>query len=325
MTALCRRLPSLIVSLLCVLFLQPNSFGVAVTTTTSLEITAAGTHVTIVAAGTVVTLTATVRSATGSATVGRVNFCDAAAPYCTDIYLLGTAQLTQAGAAVMKFVPGIGKHVYKAVFAGTPNGTQDYAGSTSKDAPLAVRGKFVTNSALASGGTQGDYTLTATVTGLVNSTNLAAPAGAVSFIDTSDNNQVLGTANLGTGTLAMHFAGAGHPVTNPYPQSVSVADFNGDGKLDLVVPVYSFATPAPDANVFLGNGDGTFTAAPAFPVTGQNVNNAVVADFNGDGKPDLAISLPDANAIQVLLGKGDGTFTAMPLHHGKLHLLRRDW
>ncbi|MGO9403764.1 MAG: FG-GAP repeat domain-containing protein [Terriglobales bacterium] len=102
------------------------------------------------------------------------------------------------------------------------------------------------------------------------------------------------------------------PATNPWPQSIAVADFNGDGKLDLAVPVYSIFTPLTDVNILLGNGDGTFTAGPAFPLTGQNVNNAVVADFNGDGKPDLAISLPDANEIQVLLGNGDGTFTPMP-------------
>jgi hypothetical protein len=312
MTSLCRRLPALTTFLLCVLFFQPNLFGAAVPTITSLEVTSAGTRVTTVAAGTVVTLTAAVKSASGSPTVGRVNFCDAAASYCTDIYLLGTAQLTSAGTAVMKFVPGIGKHAYKAVFAGTPNGTGDYEGSTSKDARLTVTGKFATSAALVSSGAEGDYTLTATIDGLVNSTKLAAPAGAVSFLDTSDNNQLLGTATLGAGSLAMNFIDAGHPVTNPYPQSVSVADFNGDGKLDLAVPVYSFATPAPDVNIFLGNGNGTFTAAPALAATGQNVNNAAVADFNGDGKPDLAISLPDANAIQVLLGKGDGTFRAMP-------------
>jgi hypothetical protein len=114
----------------------------------------------------------------------------------------------------------------------------------------------------------------------------------------------------GTGKLS--FLNSSNPATNPFPQSIAVADFNGDGKLDLAVPVYSIFTPLGDMSILLGNGDGTFTAGPTFVLVGQNVNNAVVADFNGDGKPDLAISLPDANEVQVLLGNGDATFTAMP-------------
>ena len=121
-----------------------------------------------------------------------------------------------------------------------------------------------------------------------------------------------GSSPQPTGTTQPSFVISSTPATNPWPQSIAVADFNGDGKLDLAVPVYSIFTPLTDVNILLGNGDGTFTAGPAFPLTGQNVNNAVVADFNGDGKPDLAISLPDANEIQVLLGNGDGTFTPMP-------------
>lgn len=112
--------------------------------------------------------------------------------------------------------------------------------------------------------------------------------------------------------MTVNFVNSSNPTTNPWPQSVAVADFNGDGKLDLAVPVYSIFTPASDMNILLGNGDGTFTPGPTFPLSGQNVNNAVVADFNGDGKPDLAISLPDANEVQILLGNGDGSFTALP-------------
>ena len=110
-------------------------------------------------------------------------------------------------------------------------------------------------------------------------------------------------------TVELCFTNSSNPATNPWPQSVAVADFNGDGKLDLAVPVYSIFTSYSDMNILLGNGDGTFSPGPVVPLTGQNVNNAVVADFNGDGKLDLAISLPDANEVQVLLGNGDGSFT----------------
>jgi hypothetical protein len=244
-------------------------------------------------------------------TVGQVNFCDASATYCTDIHLLGTAQLTSAGTAAMKFVPGIGSHSYKAVFAGTPNGATAYASSASSAVTLSVTGLYPTTTAIGASGNVGNYTLTATVTGSGSPVSLM---GTVSFLDTTNSNSLLGTAALGTGTVALSFRNSSTPATLPWPQSVAVADFNGDGKLDLAVPVYSIFDnpPVADMSILLGNGDGTFTAGPAFPLTDQNVNNAAIGDFNGDGIADMAISLPDANEVQVLLGNGDGTFTPMP-------------
>lgn len=67
-----------------------------------------------------------------------------------------------------------------------------------------------------------------------------------------------------------------------------VADLNGDGNLDVVIP---YATgngnPAGPA-VLQGNGDGTFTSSQAF-YTGRGATSAAVADFNGDGMPDVAL------------------------------------
>lgn len=59
----------------------------------------------------------------------------------------------------------------------------------------------------------------------------------------------------------------------------------------------------------MGNGDGMFQPQVTYPVYGDWVG---VADFNGDGKPDLAVaqdvSISNVDNFAILLGNGDGTF-----------------
>src|SRR5260370_24718523 len=76
-------------------------------TTTTLTLTSAGAPVTSLSAEAVLTLTATVLNGQTPLTRGQVNFCDASAPYCTDVHRLGTAQLTSTGAPVLILTPGI--------------------------------------------------------------------------------------------------------------------------------------------------------------------------------------------------------------------------
>ncbi|HXC76170.1 MAG TPA: FG-GAP-like repeat-containing protein [Candidatus Acidoferrum sp.] len=91
------------------------------------------------------------------------------------------------------------------------------------------------------------------------------------------------------------------------------ADFNGDGKTDL-------ALLGSDLLIYLGNGDGTFTAeAPiALPSTFYG-GQLLAGDFNGDGKLDLVISGVQNDGgtypkgVWLLTGKGDGTFNAPTL------------
>src|SRR5580700_395938 len=92
-----------------------------------------------------------------------------------------------------------------------------------------------------------------------------------------------------------------------YPQRVTVGDFNGDGKLDLLVGSACFGNcTIPTIYLLLGNGDGTFQA-PA-PVASLGGATGVAADLNGDGKLDLVVS-GGAGVIQIYLGNGDGTFS----------------
>ena len=91
------------------------------------------------------------------------------------------------------------------------------------------------------------------------------------------------------------------------PRYASSADFNGDGKQDLVSADYSSNT----LSVLLGNGDGTFQARRSF-TTGTGPLAIAIGDFNGDGKADLVAtdSAAGAGTLSVLLGNGNGTFQA---------------
>src|SRR3954470_16371576 len=83
------------------------------------------------------------------------------------------------------------------------------------------------------------------------------------------------------------------------PWSLTSSDLNRDGKLDLVVGYLDGRS----VTVLLGNGDGTFAHAAPVPL-GRNPDFALVADFNGDGNPDLA---GDSNpGFAVVTGRGDG-------------------
>lgn len=92
----------------------------------------------------------------------------------------------------------------------------------------------------------------------------------------------------------------------PIAASELVADFNGDGKLDVAVAGSTLSGGGVIA-VLLGNGDGTFRDHVDYPCSGQP-KYLVAADFNGDGKLDLAVGDAASGKVHVFLGKGDGTF-----------------
>ncbi|MGD1072736.1 MAG: FG-GAP-like repeat-containing protein [Bryobacteraceae bacterium] len=122
--------------------------------------------------------------------------------------------------------------------------------------------------------------------------------------NTAGNNV---TILLGDGAGGFTTANGSPFAVGSGPDSIAVADFNGDGVPDLVTANYN------DHNltVLLGDGAGGFTPAPHSPfAVGSNPRSVAVADLNGDGNPDL-VTVTAANAVTILLGSGSGAFTVI--------------
>jgi hypothetical protein len=90
---------------------------------------------------------------------------------------------------------------------------------------------------------------------------------------------------------------------------VIVADVNGDGKPDIIVSNAGGTTATDLGAVYLllNNGDGTFKPATTLSA-GPYPQSIAAADFNGDGKVDLAVANVGNSEVSILLGNGDGTF-----------------
>jgi type II secretory pathway component GspD/PulD (secretin) len=100
------------------------------------------------------------------------------------------------------------------------------------------------------------------------------------------------------------------PTTGHGPIALATGQFNlknAADHTDLAVVNQQDNT----VSILLANGDGTFTQANSSPIgVGHAPSGVAVADFNGDGYPDLAVTNQNDNSVSILLGNGDGTFRA---------------
>jgi hypothetical protein len=120
---------------------------------------------------------------------------------------------------------------------------------------------------------------------------------------------MLGNAD-GTFQSPRSFASGGTLARTPV-----LADFNGDGVLDMAVPNAGINGKL---GVMLGNPDGTFQD-PVNLNTAFGAKSAAAGDMNGDGKPDLVVANGTASNLVVFLSNGDGSFQS-PKATGSLFL-----
>lgn len=113
-------------------------------------------------------------------------------------------------------------------------------------------------------------------------------------------------------SIAASAAGGGFLAPATYsgiyvPRGAAVGDFNGDGRLDAVVATMSFGA----ANVLWGRADGGFSGHQSLGLSGDG-NAVVTADFDNDGKLDIA--LLDSSGLKLVSRTADGGFaTPTPL------------
>ncbi len=128
----------------------------------------------------------------------------------------------------------------------------------------------------------------------------------VALANTSNSNF---SVFLGNGDGTFH-----SPVDTIYSfvfNSFASGYFQGKSKtLDLAVTTTNPGNNTKFLNIFVGNGDGSFSSGAQYPVSSNNTPLVASADFNGDGNADLAVTA--GPQVQVYISKGDGTFKTPP-------------
>jgi hypothetical protein len=135
--------------------------------------------------------------------------------------------------------------------------------------------------------------------------------GKVDLVVASGSDQVQSTTSLyvlpgnGDGTFG---TATSSMLNSTYVRGLAVADLNGDGNLDVLIPACCGATMT---SIALGSGNGNFSSIGNLPLAGSSMAAGAV-DLNGDGTPDLLINSNAAGSDLVVLLSEAGTATTTP-------------
>ena len=140
----------------------------------------------------------------------------------------------------------------------------------------------------------------------------SAPIDIVAGDFNGDGRQDVATGNFGSSDISV-LLGKGDGTFETLPESVvgsnaaalATGDFTSNGNLGVAV----VNQDSNSVTILPGNGDGTFQQPLTVPLpAGSGATSIVAADFNNDGRTDLAITDSSLDEVSILLGNGDGTF-----------------
>ena len=217
---------------------------------------------------------------------------------------------------------------YVGTLAAILPGVSVTAGITPQESGATGSFTFTLDSAPPAGGLTINYTLAGTATlstdySVTAGTNVTAVTGSSFTIAAGQTTATLAikavsdgiydpneTINFtlagGTGYVVSNVTGFAPKVdyaTGIDPTSVSVGDFNGDGKTDLAVANWDSGT----VSVLLRNAANTGFDPKVDYATGWSPRWVSVGDFNGDGKTDLAVANMNSSTVSVLLRNATNT------------------